>query len=345
MAQIRGKTKEIRDYIIANVAGHRPNIVALTCDQFDISRQAAARHVRWLVDEGVLQAEGTTRNRVYRLAVIDGWEFEYNLSETTSEADVWLRDIKSVFDGLPENVIDIWYTGFTEMFNNVIDHSCSETVGVSIEKTAIDFDVVISDRGVGIFKKIKDALDLADERHAALELAKGKFTTDPVNHTGMGIFFSYHAFDKFTLISGNVYFSHDHDNNESWIVEDREYQQGTDVFLKLNNDTKRTMLAVYDSFTSDAKDDHAFNRTIIPVKLAEYGDDKLVSRSQAKRVLVRVDKFETVYFDFSGVEHIGQAFADEIFRVFQNKHHNMEILAVNANSVVSRMISMAVSGG
>lgn len=42
----------------------------------------------------------------------------------------------------------------------------------------------ISDNGVGIFRKIQAALKLLDERHAVLELAKGKFTTDPKNHSG-----------------------------------------------------------------------------------------------------------------------------------------------------------------
>ena len=60
----------------------------------------------------------------------------------------------------------------------------------------------------GIFKRIKDKLDLLDERHAILELAKGKLTTDPENHTGEGIFFSSRMFDEYAILSGEVYFSH-----------------------------------------------------------------------------------------------------------------------------------------
>jgi hypothetical protein len=52
------------------------------------------------------------------------------------------------------------------------------------------------------------------------------------------------------------------------------------------------------------------------VRLAKYGNDQLISRSQAKRLLARIELFKIVLFDFSGVETIGQAFADEIFRVF-----------------------------
>jgi len=103
------------------------------------------------------------------------------------------------------------------------------------------------------------------------------------------------------------------------------------------------MADVYNRFSSDEDNDHAFNRTIVPVLLAEYGDSKLVSRSQAKRVVVRIEEFETVVFDFDGVDYIGQAFADEIFRVFQNSHPELEILTTKANEAVSSMIARAKS--
>jgi hypothetical protein len=35
---------------------------------------------------------------------------------------------------------------------------------------------------------------------------------------------------------------------------------------------------------------------------------------------------------------IGQAFADEVFRVFANDHPNIEILSINANDDVKQMI-------
>jgi hypothetical protein len=45
--------------------------------------------------------------------------------------------------------------------------------------------------------------------------------------------------------------------------------------------------------------------------------------------------------DFSGVTTVGQAFADEVFRVFRLKHPEVELVPVKANSGVKRMISRA----
>jgi hypothetical protein len=77
--------------------------------------------------------------------------------------------------------------------------------------------------------------------------------------------------------------------------------------------------------------------------MAQYGDDKLISRSQAKRLLARIDKFKQVLFDFSEVEMIGQAFADEIFRVFANNYPAIELTVINTNESVQQMINRAKS--
>lgn len=109
---------------------------------------------------------------------------------------------------MPENVLDIWQYGFTEMFNNAIDHSGGKTISVNLEKTAVNTEIAIYDDGVGIFRKIQAELGLLDERHAVLELAKGKLTTDPARHSGEDIFFTSRMFDDFVILSCGVYFSH-----------------------------------------------------------------------------------------------------------------------------------------
>jgi STAS-like domain of unknown function (DUF4325) len=174
-----------------------------------------------------------------------------------------------------------------------------------------------------------------------LELAKGKLTTDPERHSGQGIFFTSRMFDVFNIFSGNVYFSHEFKESEDWILERHNLIPGTIVSMKLGNNTSRTSKQVFDAFSSG--DDYAFTEAIVPVRLAQYGDERLVSRSQAKRLVTGVDKFKVVIFDFSGVEAVGQAFADEVFRVFKRQHPEIEIMSLNANKDVAQMLSRAES--
>ena len=203
-------------------------------------------------------------------------------------------------------------------------------------------EMLIRDDGVGIFWKIQRQLGLLDERHAIFELSKGKLTTDPTNHTGEGIFFTSRMFDSFEILSGGSFFSHEHGKPRDWLLKSKSERRGTMVLMRLNNHTSRTTRKVFGAYVSG--EDFDFTKTVVPVDLARYENDKLISRSQAKRVLARVELFKTVVFDFKSVDYIGQAFADEIFRVFANAHPDIELHAINANSEVKRMIARARSG-
>ena len=338
MSVIRKSSEDCRSFILANVEKYPSEISKRISEKFKISRQAANKHLQKLVEENVLAIEGNTKARIYTLKAQVAFVKKYILAKGLAEDTVWLQDIRPQLGKLPDNVMNIWDYCFTEMFNNVIDHSSGSLVVVRVSKSAVNTRIEIQDDGVGIFKKIQKQLDLLDERHAVLELAKGKFTTDPANHTGEGIFFSSRACDDYAIFSGGVYFSHEFGKKEDWILE-TDGLKGTTVIMKLNNHTSRRLKKVFDEYATI--DGFGFNKTVVPVKLAQYGDDLLVSRSQAKRVLNRVDRFKTVLFDFTGVDSVGQAFADEIFRVFATQHPDIEIVDIRANKEVSNMISRA----
>jgi hypothetical protein len=89
-------------------------------------------------------------------------------------------------------------------------------------------------------------------------------------------------------------------------------KSGTTVWMKLKNTSDKSRKEIFDAYASP-DDDYAFSKTIVPVKMAEHNKDELISRSQAKRLLLRIDRFRTVILDFQNVNQIGQAFADEIF--------------------------------
>lgn len=342
MTRVRARGEDIRRYILQHVEKHPTDIARVTAEHFEITRQAANKHLQRLTSAGSLAETGHTRNRSYKLCPLSEWKKAYQITPDLAEDLVWTNDIKAVIGQLPENVLDIWHYGFTEMFNNAIDHSEGSRILIHIGKTAASTEMAIYDDGVGIFKKIQKAMNLLDERHAILELAKGKLTTDPKRHSGEGIFFTSRMFDRFDIRSGEVYFNHQFGQSEDWILERDNFAEGTSVWMEINNHTARTTKKVFDLYSSG--DDYGFNKTVVPVQLAQYGNDKLISRSQAKRVLARVELFKIVIFDFDRVETIGQAFADEIFRVFALKHPEIQLVTMKANSAVKRMIARAKSG-
>ncbi len=116
---------------------------------------------------------------------------------------------------------------------------------------------------------------------------------------------------------------------------------GTAVYMLIKRDSDRDIQTVLDDFAGP--DEFQFNKTVIPVRLAQYGNEKLVSRSQAKRLLARIEQFRNVVFDFDGVSAIGQAFADEIFRVYAQSHTDIFLLPVKMEGNVEKMVSRAIS--
>lgn len=343
MGTIRAGGEPIRKFLIENMDAHPTDLVRLTTTRFGCTRQAVHKHLQRLVAEGAVVVSGNTRNKRYTLAQLFIWKKQYRRSEDLAEDVVWREDIAPLLKKLPENVLSIWQYGFTEIFNNVIDHSDAENISVSMIKTAASTAIDIYDDGVGIFRKIQRALHLMDERHAVLELAKGKLTTDPKNHSGEGIFFSSRMFDAFDILSGDVYFSHKFEEKEDLILQRSASAPrcGTLVTMMAHNHTARTIKKVFDAFASD--EDYGFSKTVVPVSLMRYGDDNLISRSQAKRLLARFDRFKVVILDFTGVASIGQAFSDEVFRVFKAKYPEIELIATHTSADVRRMITRAVS--
>lgn len=341
MSGVRTRGEDVRKYILAHVEKHPADISRLTAEHFGITRQAVNKHLQKLTGENALTLKGNTRNRNYTLAPLSTWLQTYLIAPGLAEDLIWRNEIRPALNHLPDNVLNIWHYGFTEMFNNAIDHSGGTTILVQIKKTAATTQMLLRDNGIGIFRKIQTELALLDERHAIFELAKGKLTTDPKNHSGEGIFFTSRMFDSFAILSGGVYFNHKFGEPEDWILE-QEQSSGTTVFMKLNNHTARTAKKVFDQFAGG--EEYGFNKTVVPVNLAQYGDEALISRSQAKRLLARVELFKKVLFDFSGVSEIGQAFADEIFRVFANRHPEIELLILHGNTSIKHMIQRARSG-
>lgn len=81
----------------------------------------------------------------------------------------------------------------------------------------------------------------------------------------------------------------------------------------------QTQVEVVDAaLCPESDDEEVSTKTVVPVRLAQHGDDMLMSRSQAKRLLARVDRFKTVLFDFTGVEQSGRRLRMKCFESLQN---------------------------
>ena len=338
------RPEQIRRAILRAVFWNSASPVPNVAREFKLTRQAVQRHMRALAEERAITTSGERRYQRYRLAQLRHASRRYSLTKDFTEDLAWndlvrprLADL-----GLSREESDICHYGLTEMTNNAIDHSASKDVKITIGQTAISLQLIVEDHGIGIFHKVSKALKLADEHYSLLELSKGKFTTDPTRHTGEGLFFTPRMFDRFAIVSGAIRFVHVL-GKDAWTTEDtRKVFAGTTVYMELLLPAERSMQEVFASFSS-GPEDYRFAKTHVPLRLATFGDESLISRSSARRVLARADRFDEVTLDFAGIRSIGQAFADEMFRVFQAEYPAVVLKPVHANSQINAMISRAVA--
>ena len=328
----------VRAFLLEQLTKRTAVDVKSVMDRFDFTRQAASHHLRKLVENREIVERQFGRRKRYSIESTRAAKFEGKLARL-EEDRVWLSHFAPKLADLPANVVNIWHYGFTKILNNAVEHSGGTAVRVEMSRNAAYSELSIHDDGEGIFRHIQRLLGLYDAREVLLELTKGKLTTDPKGHTGEGIFFSSKAFDVFEIHAGEHAFSHLTEEDD-YQFDSAEKTTGTRVVMRLRNSASTLLKEVFDAFA--APDEFSFDRTVVPVKLAKHEGESLVSRSQAKRLSMRFEKFSTVVLDFAGVSHVGQAFADELFRVFANEHPNTQLVPLHANADIQAMIHRAL---
>lgn len=314
------------------------------------SRQYISGILNDLVTKEVLIVAGSKRFTFYSLpskadSLIDK-ETRILRNENITDHEVYdeLISKAALARKLNENTSSIVNFGFTEMLNNAIEHSGSERIKVELYRDGRDLMFTIRDYGIGVFENIKKKYGLNSDLEAIQELLKGKTTTAPKAHSGEGIFFTSKSADIFLLESFDTRLRVDNEIEDVFVETRERTLKGTKVTFRIDMRSTRHLSEIFQRFYTDPES-YAFDKTVIIVKLYTMGT-VYVSRSQARRVMSNVEKkFKEIILDFENVPTIGQAFADEIFRVFKNRHPEIKVQPVSMNENVEFMIKRAQSTG
>lgn len=323
-----------KNRILINAEDHPNDLVQYCAANLSLSKNTVTKYINELIQSGQLLRTKTGRFPAYALPITEK-TFSFQCADTKSEEDVW-RTILPFVEKQPREVAQILDYSFLEICNNVLEHSEAKQFTVKVEKSFVKLRITIADDGIGIFTKIKNDLHLWDEAQAIIELSKGKFTSNPQSHSGEGIFFSSKLCDLFAIFSGNLSYS-PQETIPADLVPPQPVQ-GTTVVFTIYFNTQKKAQEIFAEFAGSDVDEPQF-KTIIQLRFMEQEGIALTSRSQARRLLNRLEKFTCAVFDFSGVHFIGQAFADEIFRVYPTKNPRTELQYINANADIENMIA------
>ncbi len=308
-----------------------------------VSRQAVNKHLQKLMQEGLVTKEGVTRGTVYRLSSARRktprmFRKEYTLENLQEDAvfqEIGLH--MNLKKELTPSAYEIFQYAFTEILNNAIDHSLSANCRVEVAADDYNCQFTIRDFGIGLFYSIFSKFNLSDENDAVGDLIKGKTTTMPKRHTGEGIFFTSKAADTVFFRSHKIELVFDNQRSDIFVAEKRNIQ-GTEVVFKIKKRSRKQLDSIFTTYAPE-EFDYKFHKTRAYVKLYHQ---EYVSRSEAKRLLYGLDKFNEVILDFTGVKSIGQGFADEIFRIFMRNHPAISISVENLNPTLKPIIKHVV---
>ncbi|MDP3965088.1 MAG: DUF4325 domain-containing protein [bacterium] len=318
---------------------------------FDVSRQYASQLIKELVDSDKLKKMGSTRGAFYVLPeYFDAHpellpsRFSKTYRNEGLEEHIVLEELEKNFTALQkiaEPVRDIFIYAFSEMFNNAIEHSQSKKILVEAFLQDDDLCFVINDGGVGVYRNIMRKKKLRSPFEAIQDLLKGKTTTQPKSHSGEGIFFTSKAADTLVLDSFGYQMTVDNTIPDVFIRSDVRNNPGTRVTFRIQKDSDRHLSRVFKKYTDHASgSDYGFDKTEIHVKLYTRGSVH-ISRSQARRILHGLDLFKVILLDYANVPMVGQAFTDEIYRVFHSRHPRIELQEANMNEAVAFMVTRA----
>lgn len=324
---------------VLNIIKKSKGISASTIGKMlSISRQAVHKHINKLINDNLIKKIGNTSATKYFMISektnLEKFSKIY-VNKNLDEDKIFNESILStnLKRYITNNTYSIINYGFTEILNNAIDHSYSKKIRIELLKENNHITFIIKDVGIGIFYSILKKFSLNSEEDALFELTKGKTTTMPSKHSGEGIFFTSKLCDSMIIRSHSIELIYDNINNDIYTKKNK-YLKGTYIEFKLKRSTNRNINNIFNKYASDEYD-FKFSKTKIDLVLLQ---EDYISRSQAKRLLIGLDKFKKIILNFKNVKNIGQGFIDEIYRVFRNKYPNIKIDSINTNSLIESMI-------
>lgn len=330
-----------KEKILSCLQSHSPLSGPELADRLGISRQGLNVHMQELLATGKVVKTGSTRNARYhargKAPSSDRYARQLPLRQL-DESRVYERVAISLNlrSRVPDHVESIVHYAFTEMLNNAIDHADCDRGRINVTLGAGELDFEVRDYGIGIFHSIATKFDLEDEHAAMIELIKGKTTTMPEAHSGEGIFFTSKLADRFLIQSHRTKIEWNRHLGDTFVSSCRALK-GTRVRFSIRRDARQRLDEVFTVYAPEDFD-FQFQKTKVQVKLLQK---EYISRSEAKRLMLNLEKFREIVLDFKGVNSIGQGFADEVFRVFLNQNPDISVFVEHANSVVTAMLKHA----
>ena len=148
------KKNSIKQYLLEKITSNDSSPTKTVAETCNINLSTVHSYIKELISDNIIrkikrgQYELVSQNYTYTLSRKNG--------DLQDDMYALAHCLSPHISHLAQNVQDIWSYVFSEMINNVMDHSAAEIAKIIIIQDYLKTEVVIFDNGVGIFEKIKD---------------------------------------------------------------------------------------------------------------------------------------------------------------------------------------------
>ncbi len=330
-------SEQIKDFILENLTRHQKDIIKASIRKFGLSRQAILKHMHTLISEDRVVAYGKTRDRFYELKPLVNFAKTVDIKNSFFPDEILKKQILPNLNSVALNIYEICEFSIMALLSNALDHAQATKLHYKLYVSPNDVHFVLSDNGIGIFENLNNSLILEDIQVAAIEIAKGRITTDPQNHGGDELMTVIHLFDKVTIDSSGICLTYYNKKNE-WTVTRSSQQKGTRIHLEIKSNSRRTCQEIFRQIF-----DRENKLVRIPVNLVRSDGEQVNSRIQAQSLLHNIKDLTEIEFDFKNIELIGPAFADELVRKTKEKNQIANIKWTNSTKMVDVLMSRAIN--
>ncbi|HET6347683.1 MAG TPA: hypothetical protein VFH88_01235 [Candidatus Krumholzibacteria bacterium] len=233
----RPQTQAIREFILDCVASSPRSIARQVAQAYGISRQAANRHLDVMVAEGLLEQQGYTRSKEYRLRRMSTLNRELRVTPVLNPDRLWDDHIAPVLHDDRPAIRDLCHGAFCELIQNVIGHAHAAWVTVSFATTARHVDIMVGDDGRGIFHELAEKIGVRNPREAA-DLMADHANARSTDFPAARLLLLARNFEWLEITSSGVTLTYDA-GPESWSVAEGESAgKGTKVSMRLGRGSK-----------------------------------------------------------------------------------------------------------
>ena len=321
----RGKAGERREGTRALLAQEPRGLASgEVARRLDISRQAAFAHLTALVDEGRVERVGRGRGTRYRLKSAAG---EVAASDATSpslerritpEDDAAVLGESASFREMSPAASELFAEAMRRMLTLARARDPHGLLDWRMEDGPKTLCLELVDAGEVLFAWARRQLGLRTAEEARLLLSKGLGDTD--------LRWLTRAADVLEIEGGAL----------GWRVDNLRADQSLYALDPPRSGTRMRFCADplrpmnVDALEHD-RDAHAL------VRLFDDGE-VFPSRQQARELMQGLELCERVVLDFGGVQQVGEAFADEIFRVWSETHAQVRLHPIRMRACVAEAI-------